>query len=166
MNSIMRTIFVFLLLMACLSMSLTAQNFEHFKVDTTIEGIWKISSIIDDTPDFEVDEKALCPIMITDDVNNVGRRMLQSLPADVKKKFVNQRITLYFTLNAKGEVYHITFNGSRQEGIPLTDEQWLEVFDSVRQMKSEIAKLIPSDSGRWRVMWVYPVNKYLQETKK
>ena len=162
----MKTTFVFLLLMACLSMSLAAQNFEHFKVDTTIEGIWKISSIIDDTPDFEVDEKALCPIMITDDVNNVGRRMLQSLPADVKKKFVNQRITLYFTLNAKGEVYHITFNGSRQEGIPLTDEQWLEVFDSVRRMKSEIAKLIPSDSGRWRVMWVYPVSKYLQETKK
>ena len=165
MNSIMRTIFVFLLLMACLSVSLAAQNFEHFRVDTTKKG-WSISSLVDDTPDFEVDEKAGCPIMITDDVNNVGRRMLQSLPADVKKKFVNQRITLYFTLNAKGEVYHITFNGSRQEGIPLTDEQWLEVFDSVRRMKSEIAKLIPSDSGRWRVMWVYPVSKYLQETEK
>ena len=156
MNSIMRTIFVFLLLMACLSISLTAQNFEHFKVDTTIEGIWKISSVIDDTPDFEVDEKALCPIMITSGVNNVGRRMLQSLPADVKKKFVN----------AQGEVYNITFKGDREEGIPLTDEQWLEVFDSVRRMKSEIAKLIPSDSGRWRVMWVYPVSKYLQETEK
>ena len=57
MNSIMRTIFVFLLLMACLSMSLAAQNFEHFKVNTT-EKRWKISSIIDDTPDFEVDEKS------------------------------------------------------------------------------------------------------------
>ena len=162
----MKKNFLLLLMLIGLAMSLTAQNFEHFRVDTTIEGRWSISSVINDTPNFEVDEKAGCPIMITDDVNNVGRRMLQSLPADVKKKFVNQRITLYFTLNAKGEVYHITFNGSRQEGIPLTDEQWLEVFDSVRQMKSEIAKLIPSDSGRWRVMWVYPVNKYLQETKK
>ena len=161
----MKKNFLLLLMLIGLAMSLTAQNFEHFRVDTTKKG-WSIYSLVDDTPDFEVDEKALCPIMITDDVNNVGRRMLQSLPADVKKKFVNQRITLYFTLNAKGEVYHITFNGSRQEGIPLTDEQWLEVFDSVRQMKSEIAKLIPSDSGRWRVMWVYPVNKYLQETKK
>ncbi len=161
----MKKDFLLLLMLIGLAMSLTAQNFEHFRVDTTKKG-WSIYSLVDDTPDFEVDEKAGCPIMITDDVNNVGRRMLQSLPADVKKKFVNQRITLYFTLNAKGEVYHITFNGSRQEGIPLTDEQWLEVFDSVRQMKSEIAKLIPSDSGRWRVMWVYPVNKYLQETKK
>ncbi len=161
----MKKNFLLLLMLIGLAMSLTAQNFEHFRVDTTKKG-WSIYSLVDDTPDFEVDEKAGCPIMITDDVNNVGRRMLQSLPADVKKKFVNQRITLYFTLNAKGEVYHITFNGSRQEGIPLTDEQWLEVFDSVRQMKSEIAKLIPSDSGRWRVMWVYPVNKYLQETKK
>ncbi len=161
----MKKNFLLLLMLIGLAMSLTAQNFEHFRVDTTKKG-WSIYSLVDDTPDFEVDEKAGCPIMITDDVNNVGRRMLQSLPADVKKKFVNQRITLYFTLNAKGEVYHITFNGSRQEGIPLTDEQWLEVFDSVRRMKSEIAKLIPSDSGRWRVMWVYPVNKYLQETKK
>ncbi len=161
----MKKNFLLLLMLIGLAMSLTAQNFEHFRVDTTKKG-WSISSLVDDTPDFEVDEKAGCPIMITDDVNNVGRRMLQSLPADVKKKFVNQRITLYFTLNAKGEVYHITFNGSRQEGIPLTDEQWLEVFDSVRQMKSEIAKLIPSDSGRWRVMWVYPVSKYLQETEK
>ncbi len=161
----MKKNFLLLLMLIGLAMSLTAQNFEHFRVDTTKKG-WSISSLVDDTPDFEVDEKAGCPIMITDDVNNVGRRMLQSLPADVKKKFVNQRITLYFTLNAKGEVYHITFNGSRQEGIPLTDEQWLEVFDSVRRMKSEIAKLIPSDSGRWRVMWVYPVSKYLQETKK
>ena len=161
----MKKNFLLLLMLIGLAMSLTAQNFEHFRVDTTKKG-WSIYSLVDDTPDFEVDEKAGCPIMITDDVNNVGRRMLQSLPADVKKKFVNQRITLYFTLNAKGEVYHITFNGSRQEGIPLTDEQWLEVFDSVRQMKSEIAKLIPSDSGRWRGMWVYPVNKYLQETKK
>ncbi len=107
----MRTIFVFLLLMACLSMSLTAQNFEHFKVDTTIEGIWKISSIIDDTPDFEVDEKALCPIMITDDVNNVGRRMLQSLPVDIKREFVKQWISVTFILNAQGEVYNITFKG-------------------------------------------------------
>ncbi len=161
----MKKNFLLLLMLIGLAMSLTAQNFEHFRVDTTKKG-WSIYSLVDDTPDFEVDEKAGCPIMITDDVNNVGRRMLQSLPADVKKKFVNQRITLYFTLNAKGEVYHITFNGSRQEGIPLTDEQWLEVFDSVRQMKSEIAKLIPSDSGRWRVMWVYQVSKFLQETKK
>ena len=161
----MKKNFLLLLMLIGLAMSLTAQNFEHFRVDTTKKG-WSIYSLVDDTPDFEVDEKAGCPIMITDDVNNVGRRMLQSLPADVKKKFVNQRITLYFTLNAKGEVYHITFNGSRQEGIPLTDEQWLEVFDSVRRMKSEIAKLIPSDSGRWRVMWVYQVSKFLQETKK
>ncbi len=165
MNSIMRTIFVFLLLMACLSISLTAQNFEHFKVDFT-EKSWKISSIIDDTPDFEVDEKALWPIMITSGVNNVGRKMLQDLPVDIKKEFMKRRIFVDFTLNAKGEVYHITFTGDMQEGIPLTDEQWLEVFDSVCRMKSEIAKLIPSDSGRWRVMWVYPVSKYLQETEK
>ena len=165
MNSIMRTIFVFLLLMACLSISLTAQNFEHFKVDFT-EKSWKISSIIDDTPDFEVDEKALWPIMITSGVNNVGRKMLQDLPVDIKKEFMKRRIFVDFTLNAKGEVYHITFTGDMQEGIPLTDEQWLEVFDSVRRMKSEIAKLIPSDSGRWRVMWVYQVSKFLQETKK
>lgn len=165
MNSIMRTIFVFLLLMACLSISLTAQNFEHFKVDFT-EKSWKISSIIDDTPDFEVDEKALCPIMITSGVNNVGRRMLQSLPVDIKREFIKQWISVTFILNAQGEVYNITFKGDREEGIPLTDEQWLEVFDSVRRMKSEIAKLIPSDSGRWRVMWVYPVSKYLQETEK
>ncbi len=165
MNSIMRTIFVFLLLMACLSMSLAAQNFEHFKVNTT-EKRWKISSIIDDTPDFEVDEKAGWPIMITSGVNNVGRKMLQALPVDIRKEFMKRRIFVDFTLNAKGEVYHITFTGDMQEGIPLTDEQWLEVFDSVRRMKSEIAKLIPSDSGRWRVMWVYQVSKFLEETKK
>ena len=161
----MKTNFLLLLMLIGLAMSLTAQNFEHFRVDTTKKG-WSISSLVDDTPDFEVDEKAGCPIMITDDVNNVGRRMLQSLPADVKKKFVNQRITLYFTLNAKGEVYHITFTGDMQEGIPLTDEQWLEVFDSVCRMKSEIVKLISSDSDRWEVRWTYPVSKYLQETKK
>ena len=166
MNSIMRTIFVFLLLMACLSMSLTAQNFEHFKVDTTIEGRWSISSVINDTPNFEVDEKAGCPIMITDDVNNVGRRMLQSLPVDIKREFIKQWISVTFILNAEGEVYNITFKGDREEGIPLTDEQWLEVFDSVRRMKSEIAKLIPSDSGRWRARWTYQVSKFLQETKK
>ena len=79
---------------------------------------------------------------------------------------MKRRIFVDFTLNAKGEVYHITFTGDMQEGIPLTDEQWLEVFDLVRRMKSEIAKLIPSDSGRWRARWAYPVSKYLQETEK
>ncbi len=104
--------------------------------------------------------------MITSGVNNVGRKMLQALPVDIRKEFMKRRIFVDFTLNAKGEVYHITFTGDMQEGIPLTDEQWLEVFDSVRRMKSEIAKLIPSDSGRWRARWAYPVSKYLQETKK
>ena len=161
----MKKNFLLLLMLIGLAMSLTAQNFEHFRVDTTKKG-WSIYSLVDDTPDFEVDEKAGCPIMITDDVNNVGRRMLQSLPVDIKREFIKQWISVTFILNAEGEVYNITFKGDRKEGIPLTDEQWLEVFDSVRRMKSEIAKLIPSDSGRWRVMWVYQVSKFLQETKK
>ncbi len=166
MNSIMRTIFVFLLLMACLSMSLTAQNFEHFKVDTTIEGRWSISSVINDTPNFEVDEKAGYPYMLTNDVNNIGRRMLHALPVDIKREFVKQWIGVTFTLNSEGEIYNIIFRGDIEKGIPLTDEQWLKVFDSVRRMKSEIAKLISLDSDRWEVRWTYPVSKYLQETKK
>ena len=161
----MKITLLLLLMLAGLSMSLAAQNFEHFKVDFT-EKRWKISSIIDDTPDFEVDEKAGWPIMITSGVNNVGRKMLQALPVDIRKEFMKRRIFVDFTLNAKGEVYHITFTGDMQEGIPLTDEQWLEVFDSVRRMKSEIVKLISSDSDRWEVRWTYPVSKYLQETKK
>ncbi len=104
--------------------------------------------------------------MITSGVNNVGRRMLQSLPVDIKREFIKQWISVTFILNAEGEVYNITFKGDRKEGIPLTDEQWLKVFDSVRRMKSEIAKLIPSDSGRWRARWTYQVSKFLQETKK
>ncbi|MDE6452187.1 MAG: hypothetical protein K2L23_07905 [Odoribacter sp.] len=158
----MKPILLLLLMLGGLSMSLRAQNFKHFKVDTIGKG-WTVSSIIDDTPDFDVGEKTSWPTVKEADVNNIGRRMLNALPVHIKKEFVKQRITLHFILNSKGEVYNISFWGDMQEGIPLTDEQWLKVFDSVRRMKSDIAKLIPSDSGKWRVEWVYPVSKYLRD---
>ena len=70
---------IFLLLLTGMFISATAQQFEHFKVDTTGRG-WAISSVVDDTPDFKVDKKAEYPFQITNDVNNIGRKTLQALP--------------------------------------------------------------------------------------
>ena len=89
----------------------------------------------------------------------------QTLPKDIKETLSKQDIILSFLFNKKGEVFKIIFRGDIEERIPLTDEQWLVIFDAIRKLKIDLSKLILLDNFEWGSGGTYPISKYIREAK-
>ncbi|MDE5612582.1 MAG: hypothetical protein K2I90_11270, partial [Odoribacter sp.] len=98
----MKMKFLFLLLFASLFMPATAQQFKHFKVDTTAE-MWRLSSIAGESSQEGFASQARFPyINMIDLVKNT----VQGFPGSIRKKLAEQQdVRLYLTFNGRGEVY-------------------------------------------------------------
>lgn len=135
-----------------------AQNFEHFDIEVIGKGV-RLVPTFNQNPKSGVngmkrDRDVVIPELI--------KKVLITLPDEIKQKVVEQDIWVSFLFNSKGQIFYMNFYVRACDGCFMTDKQWLKLYHTIQSLKLDLSKFDLLENFEWGSGGMYPVSKYLR----